>query len=86
MKDRQRSRLEILQAQLGDLRAEQKDTREEIREISRKLEDYKVQADRGLTAIKSEREAVDRISQKWLALAAILVALVSAIVEYLKHS
>ena len=86
MKNRQRSRIKIVEAQLRDLRAEHEDTRREIREISRKLEDYKVQAERELAAIKAESEAMDRVSKKWLAAAAVLVALISAVIEYLKHS
>lgn len=85
MKDMHQPRLEVLQAQLAEFRAEQRDTRQEVREIAQKLADQQVEAERGLAGLRAQNEAVERMSRRWMAVAGLLIALGAAIVEYLRR-
>lgn len=85
MNDMHQPRLEVLQAQLAEFRAEQRDTRQEVREIAQKLADQQVSAERGLAAIRAQNEAVERISRRWMAVAGLLIALGAAIIEYMRR-
>jgi phage shock protein A len=86
MKSMRPPRLEILQAQFDEWRSEQKETKREVREIIRRVDEYSVEMAKALAAVKAEKDAFERQFRRWIAITMALASVCTAFLAYLKLS